>query len=820
MAGPQDVTLETGQKSIILSNGLTRIEIFLDVLSYTLENLETQVSIIEKAQFAFVIEMEDAEKRPHRVVLSSKDFTCTHHELVNEPVSRGRAGAKAARIELNAPKAKFSAALLIELAPGRSDAIIRTSITNNNIFSVKTLSIQPLIAGPGACKVLGEGTGNERVFYNGYQSWSLARSFSLKERQWHALVNYSEWLFHYRQRGAKWWFKRPRGTQVSNSVTVITQPANKRSITIGFITACTQHGDIEVIGDTKRGILGIRCISCCEGKPLHPGTEFFSEILYIQDRNHYPRCLDEYADMVAANMNPVFWSHVPFGYCTWYYYYSDIDENEALKNLDIATDKQKNPFFKIEYFQLDDGYQFTKAQCGDWRRLNPVKFPGGFTKLVAAIDKKRLIPGLWIAPFNVLPESDLAKAHPDWILKDKQGKPFKPTMISSKFQYALDPTHPEVKSFLKDLFTFLVKEVGFKYIKIDFVYSAFTANAAFYDNEVSRVEAYRNALKILREAAGDDIFILGCGAPMLESVGFVNGMRISTDTAPRWGSFIRILNAFNIVVAGMRGALINTITRSWMHKKFWINDPDCLMVRLTDAKLTEDEIRTEISVIGLSGGQVAVSDDLALLLEDRMRLISLVQPLYSEPAYSPDMFVHPFPELFMLEGKSKVHGEWKVVTVINWKGKKRDMTLDLAAIGCIPSKKYHLVDFWSSSYMGLFNGNDVVPLHGIAAHGCRLLRVTLDPGQDAALLGTTLHVVQGAIEVEAFAFDRAENRLHLKLNKYGLNKGNVFVKMPSRCLFELASGPGYNVKELADCVYAIDVSFDQALDLALKVQLA
>jgi len=46
------------------------------------------------------------------------------------------------------------------------------------------------------------------------------------------------------------------------------------------------------------------------------------------------------------------------------------------------------------------------------------------------------------------------------------------------------------------------------------------------------------------------------------------------------------------------------------------------------------------------------------------------------------------------------------------------------------------------------------------------------------------------------------------------------VKLPGRCLFELASGPGYGVKDVADGVYAIDVSFDHALDLSLKVQLA
>ncbi len=820
MTNPSPVTLETGQKSIVLSNGLTKAEFILDLPSYTITNVETGGVILDNVQLAFVVDVEDPGSKSRQVVLAAKDFTCMHHELVAVPISKGRAGAKAARFQLEAPKAGFSATLHIELAPGRSDVVVRASITNNNTFSVRMVSIQPLIAGPGACKALGEGTGDERVFYNGYQSWSLARTFTPKEKQWHAVVKVAEGTYHYLQRGAKWWLGRPRGKQMSNSVAVITQPGSSRSITIGFITAHSQHGEVEVAGDTKHGIRGVRGICYCDGKPLHPGGELVSELLYVQDRNSYPRCLDGYADEVAANMDPVFWSHVPFGYCTWYYYYSNIDEKESLKNLDIVTDKEKNPYFKVDYFQLDDGYQFTKAQCGDWRRVNPDKFPGGFAKLVAAIDGKRLVPGLWIAPFNALPESDLAKANPDWILKDKKGRPFKPTFISSKYQYALDPTHPGVKAYLKDLFTFLAKEIGFKYIKIDFVFSAITADAVFYDSEVTRVEAYRDALNILREAAGDEVFILGCGAPLLESVGFVNGMRISTDTAPQWGALTWILDRFNVGIPGMRVALLNTITRSWMHKKLWINDPDCLMVRNTNTKLTEEEIRTQLSVIGLSGGQVAISDDLALLPADRMCLVSLLQPFYPEPAHSPDMFVKPFPELYMLEGKSAAHGEWKVVTVINWHGRKRDMALDLQAISCIASKKYHVFDFWNEKYLGAFNGNESVDLPGIGGHGCRLLRVTSDPGADAVLLGTTLHVLQGALEVEAFEFDCAGKRFHLKLSKYGKNKGTVCVKMPGRCLFELASGPGYDIKEVAEGVYAIGVSFDHSSDIMLKVEMA
>nr|MDO8112254.1 hypothetical protein [Candidatus Sigynarchaeota archaeon] len=408
-----------------------------------------------------------------------------------------------------------------------------------------------------------------------------------------------------------------------------------------------------------------------------------------------------------------------------------------------------------------------------------------------------------------------------WVLKNKRGKAIKPTFISNKFQYALDVTHPGVKQYLKELITFFVNEIGFKYIKIDFVFSTITEDAVFYDEAVTRIEAYREALGIMRAAAGNDVFILGCGAPLMESMGHVNGMRISMDTDPHWARFDAILSRLNILVPGMKHALLNTITRSWMHKKFWINDPDCLMVRLTKTRLTESEIFTEISIIGLSGGQVAISDDLSRLPSERMRLISLIQPAYPEPAFSPDMFVKQLPEVYMVEGSSKAHGTWKVVALVNWKPKKRGMVLDFGQIRCIESKRYHVMDFWGKKYLGTHAGNEKVSFLRIAPHGCKLLRITEDPGPgQPVILGSTLHVVQGALEIAQFKLDLTSKTMTMTLEKHGKNQGTIFVKLPARVLFATSSGPGYSIKDVSEDVYAIEVDFERELHIECKVEMA
>jgi alpha-galactosidase len=58
-----------------------------------------------------------------------------------------------------------------------------------------------------------------------------------------------------------------------------------------------------------------------------------------------------------------------------------------------------------------------------------------------------------------------------------------------------------------------------------------------------------------------------------------------------------------------------------MHRRLWLNDPDCLMLRTKQTRLTEAQIQEWARTIGESGGMVLVSDDLALLGDDAKRLL-------------------------------------------------------------------------------------------------------------------------------------------------------------------------------------------------------
>jgi hypothetical protein len=93
----------------------------------------------------------------------------------------------------------------------------------------------------------------------------------------------------------------------------------------------------------------------------------------------------------------------------------------------------------------------------------------------------------------------------------------------------------------------------------------------------------------------------------------VDGMRIGPDVSPYWGS-------------GGAGdpstvhALDAIIARSFMHRRLWLNDPDCLMLRARETQLSADERLALASVIAGSGGMLLISDDMSLLGEDESQL--------------------------------------------------------------------------------------------------------------------------------------------------------------------------------------------------------
>ena len=275
----------------------------------------------------------------------------------------------------------------------------------------------------------------------------------------------------------------------------------------------------------------------------------------------------------------------PRVWCSWYSLYTAIDEKLLYQIFDKLGDL---PF---DVLQVDDGWQIS---IGDWEANS--KFPSGMKALADKIKLTGRKAGLWLAPLIAVKSSRLFREHQNWFLRDERGR-----FVSAGFNwgeqlYALDTTHPEVLEWLSTLMK-QVREWGFDYLKLDFLYAGALPGARRQD--ISREAAYRQGLDAMRRAMSDDAYFLACGAPIVPSLGLCDAMRVGPDVAAEWESE-RDIMLYNMATPGTKNAIRTTINRLWLSPLVQ-PDPDVVYFRSKECSLSEEHkslLRDLASVCG------------------------------------------------------------------------------------------------------------------------------------------------------------------------------------------------------------------------------
>ncbi len=213
---------------------------------------------------------------------------------------------------------------------------------------------------------------------------------------------------------------------------------------------------------------------------------------------------------------------IPPVWCSWYQYYADVTDEDILANLAAMRDKA----VPVGIVQIDDGYE---AAPGDWLLSS-----GQFADLPSLVDRIRAAgrrAGLWLAPMLVGRDSELLRNHPGWVVRDAGGEPVFAGTVCRQRCTVLDVTHPDAADYLSSVLR-TMRDWGIDYFKIDFCYAG--AREGRRHEDVTGIQAYRRGLELIRAAIGPEPLLLGCGAPILPSVGLVDAMRVGPDIAARY----------------------------------------------------------------------------------------------------------------------------------------------------------------------------------------------------------------------------------------------------------------------------------------------
>jgi hypothetical protein len=328
-----------------------------------------------------------------------------------------------------------------------------------------------------------------------------------------------------------------------------------------------------------------------------------------------------------------------------------------------------------------------------------------------------------------------------WFAKGPDGKPFDTAWGGTH----LDCTQPEVLAYVHDVVRRVVHEWGFAYLKLDGLYTGAAVahayvNDAYADDRLgeatlanplkTHIEAYRDGLRTVREAAGPGVYILGCCVNQNMrsyggAFGLVDAMRIGPDNQGQWAG-IPIGPDF-----GSRNY--------FLHRRVWYNDPDPVYVR---AALPENEARLICTWVALSGQAYIVSDNLSSLPPERLDLLRRGMPAHRAVARPVDLFESRLPRVWIVTEAARAPRR-DVAGFYNWDDKPADIGETAARMGLPQASAFAAFDYWAN--VRLPNFTDTLKV-SVAPHACRAIAIRAIEAHPI-LLSVSRHVTQGIVDV-------------------------------------------------------------------------
>ena len=295
--------------------------------------------------------------------------------------------------------------------------------------------------------------------------------------------------------------------------------------------------------------------------------------------------------------NPRLLKNTVYGGNDWYCNYGNNTYEKIInhtKQIAECAEGLKNR----PYMVIDDGWQIcydasSSFNGGPW--IAPNKKFRDMKKLANEIKSYDVIPGIWFRPLfttEYFQEKTLLK--------------------QSNMKKVLDPSVPETLEKIKEDIT-VIKEWGYRLIKHDFstfdilgkwgfdIDENVTDGLIFYDKKRTTAQIIKDMYKTIREAAGDDVAIIGCNTIGHLSAGYFEIQRTGDDTS-------------GIDFERTKKMGVNTLAfRIPQHNKFYLSDADCVGIT---KKIPWEKNKQWLDLVAKSGTPLFVSIEEGVLTDE------------------------------------------------------------------------------------------------------------------------------------------------------------------------------------------------------------
>lgn len=572
----------------------------------------------------------------------------------------------------------------------------------------------------------------DKIFINGYQSWSETREYSIYEKRsdFPFLLKPIIDIYKIKYLGDYTIYKysNKKGGYHSYSLTYIRKDISNYD----FIGSLNEDSGWTIFEyRTKKNL--IKIVKDCGGRVVKDSYELIN-LVFIEGNNDN-EIFDKYFKMLDITLKE---ENLATGWTSWYNYYTNISESIILENLSAFV---KNNI-KIDYFQIDDGYQ---NSTGDWLIIKD-SFPNGMKYISSEIHKSGYKAGLWLAPFVCSVNSRLFKERKNLLLKDKNGKPL-PAGYSDVWNgdfYVLDFYNEEFRDYLKEVFDTVLNKWDFDMVKLDFLYAV----CLYPRSDKTRGEIMREAIDFLNSLCGNKK-ILGCGVPLNSAFGRVDYCRIGSDVGLIWEDFklkgINYRERISTICA-----IKDAIFRRFFNFRGFLNDPDVFLLRDENIFLNKYQKYTLFVLNLIFGSLLFTSDNINNYDKEKLSLYKSQFPFKRKK----DLVINYVNDFYTL----KFYIDNKKYTVYsNLKDSSEIIKLEN--------------DYFYNSY--IYKEGSIMRLNPYET----IVLVDIDQ-KDFQIIGSSGHIFGGS---EVDLFEVKGDNIILKINENFINPVEIFIKIASNC---------------------------------------